>query len=302
MITNQRGAPRRITVWAPAKVNLDLRILSRRPDGYHELRTILQSIVLRDTLSLRARRGPLTIRSRTSWVPQDEANVIWKAACGLWRALRRSGTPQDVAITIRKVIPTEAGLGGGSSDAAAALRGLSALWAEPADDTILAKVAARVGSDVPFFLTGGTALGTGCGEKVHHLEQLHRHWVVLAKPSYGVPTADAYRWWDTIETGSARSPRTRVGWPTRLGSLGNDLERPVTARHPEIKLVVDRLRVKGALLAAMSGSGSAVFGLFARRDAAVTARLAVRRAGWRTILTRTMAGGEFARVARVRIG
>ena len=162
-------------------------------------------------------------------------------------------------------------MGGGSSDAAAALRGLCALWGGPGDDAILAEVAARVGSDVPFFFTGGTALGMGRGEQVHRLEQLRRHWVVLALPSHGVPTADAYRWWDATETASARLPRLRAGWTARLASLGNVLQPPVTSRHPELGVVADRLRVAGAVLAAMSGSGSAVFGLFTRRTAAVAA-------------------------------
>ena len=120
--------PTRVTVRAPAKINLDLRVRGRRPDGHHELRTLFQSLELHDTISLRSRPGPFTVRSRSHGVPEDQANLIWTAAETLWRAARFDGPPGGVAVTLRKVVPTAAGLGGGSSDAAAAIRGLVALW------------------------------------------------------------------------------------------------------------------------------------------------------------------------------
>ena len=292
-----------ITIHAPAKINLNLHILGRRSDGFHELHTILQSIELHDTLSISERRGPLTIRSRAPSVPRDRSNLVWKAACGLWRVLGRRGLPAGVTVSIRKAIPLEAGLGGGSSDAVAALRGLSVLWQARLDPALLRDLTAGIGSDAPFFLDGGTALGTGRGERVRPLPDLERHWIVLAVPWFGVSTAHAYRWWDM--TGSrARRRGTRFTplgrrWATRLRSFSNDLELPVAGRHPEVRIMTDRFRASGAVLAGMTGSGSAVFGLFARDTQALAARRAARRTGWRTTLTRTVASREFARLTHV---
>ena len=293
-----RSPAARIRIAAPAKVNLDLRVLRLRPDGYHEVRTLLQSIALEDAVSIRSRPGPLTVRSRTRTLPQDEANLVWQAAARLWSALGRPGDPRGAAISLRKAIPAAAGLGGASSDAAAALRGLRAVWEGGARSVPLAAVAAAVGSDVPFFLRGGTVAAAGRGERLRSVQPLGPHWVVLAVPGFGVSTPSAYRWWDEA-SGSGRSAGRPSGWRTDLSVLRNDLEPVVARRHPEIGLMVARLREKGAAHAAMSGSGSAVFGLFLTRDAARSARSAVRRTGWRTRLTRTIGPEEFARRTRL---
>ena len=161
MTARSRG---RLQVRAPAKINLDLRVLRRRPDGFHEVSTILQSVALHDTLSITARRGPLTVRSAAA-VPRDRDNLVWTAAAALWRALGRSGDPAGAAVVVRKRIPSAAGLGGASSDAASALRGLRSWWAPSVSRRLLEDVAARVGSDVPFFLRGGTVRAAGRGER-----------------------------------------------------------------------------------------------------------------------------------------
>ena len=293
-----RRAPTRVRIAAPAKLNLDLRVLRLRRDGFHEVRTLLQSIALEDTLAIRCRPGPLTVRSRTRELPRDRANLVWKAAARLWQAMGRSGEPRGAAISLRKAIPAAAGLGGASSDAAAALRGLRAVWAEGARPVRLAGVAAAVGSDVPFFLRGGTVAAAGRGERLRAVRPLDPHWVVLALPSFGVSTPAAYRWWDEA-TGPQAFGRRPTRWRTRLSALRNDLEPPVVRRHPELGLMVARLRQVDAEHAAMSGSGSAVFGLFRSRDAALAACSAVRRAGWRIELTRTIGPQEFDRRARV---
>ena len=284
----------RIRIAAPAKVNLDLRVLHRRPDGYHEVRTLLQSIDLEDTVSIRRRPGPLTVRSRTRTLPRDHANLVWQAAARLWSALGRPGDPRGAAISLRKAIPAAAGLGGASSDAAAALRGLHAVWEDGARAAPLAAVAAAVGSDVPFFLRGGTVAAAGRGERLRAIRPLDPHWVVLAVPGFGVSTPSAYRWWDEA-CGSGRPGRRSPGWRTDLSVLRNDLEPLVARRHPDLGFMIARLREAEAAHAAMSGSGSAVFGLFRTRGAAVWARTAVRRAGWRTRLTRTVGPDEYAR-------
>ena len=287
-----------ITIHAPAKINLDLRIVGQRADGYHALRTLFQSIELHDTLRLSARPGPLTVRSRSLTLPRDGANLVWKAAEILWRDLGRPGPPSGVSVSITKAIPMAGGLGGGSSDAASALRGLCALWGVPARKTRLSDLAARVGSDVPYFLTGGLVLGVGRGESLRSLPDLWRYWVVLAMPQFGVSSADAYRWFDGDTVASTTAPLPR-GWRGRLDSLHNDLERPVADRYPDIGQMAERLRESGAAHAAMTGSGSTVYGVYRRRAGAVAGRRAVRTPGWRTLLTRMVGRSEFRRLVAV---
>ena len=286
------------TVRAPAKINLHLRILGLRQDGFHEVQTLLQSIDLHDTLAIRCRPGPLTVACRAAEVPAGRANLVWSAAGALWEALGRRGEPEGAAITIRKRIPLAAGLAGGSSDAAAALRGLCAAWQAPARTSWLRAVASGIGSDVPYFLTGGAALAGGRGERIRGVPDVEPLWVVLARPAFGVATADAYRWFDAEEERGAlhRSAALPAGWRRTWRGLANDLEPAVARRHPDIAVMVERLQRTGALLAAMTGSGSVVFGLYRGRPAAEAARLAVRRRGWRTTLTRTIGRAEFARV------
>ena len=293
--------PGTLVVRAHAKVNLDLRVLGSRPDGYHELRTVFQSIELHDTLVCAARPGPLTLKCRNAAVPLDETNLVWLGAAGLWKALGRVGKPRDAVITIAKNIPVSAGLGGGSADAAAALQALARLWGG-APLTLLREVAAGVGADVPFFLSGGTALGLGRGEEIYPLVDLPAHWVVIVRPPFGVSTAEAYSWYDEDRAAGLREPRELqilpVPWPTRAAQMINDLEPPVLRRHPEIADLKTLLEEAGAVAAAMSGSGSAVFGLFRSRAAAVKAIRPVSRGGARATLTRTLTRAEHERRAR----
>ena len=284
-------------VRAPAKLNLDLRILGRRRDGYHELRTVFQSIALHDTLKFTRRPGRLTVRSRTPAVPRDDLNLVWDAARTLWDSLGRRGDPQGVAVTITKRIPIAAGLGGGSSDAASALRGLCALWDVSLSLARLRELGASVGADVPYFLTGGLSLGTGRGERIRRLVDLGRYWIVVAIPSFGVPTASAYAWLDRVGRGSpvGLSP----GWRGQLKGLRNELQPPVVAQHPDIGVMVDRLRATGAAHAAMTGSGSSVFALYRRRALAVAGRRSARAPGWRTRLSWTLGAAEFGRFTAV---
>ena len=290
--------PGQVRVRAHAKINLDLRVGPRRPDGFHDLTTILQSIALHDTVTLRAVEGPCRVRCAASGVPDGESNLVWRAAHGLWSALGRRGDPRGVAITIAKRIPVAAGLGGGTADAIAALCGLCRLWDASPGPTRLHEVAAEVGADGPFFLVGGTALGVGRGDEIYPLAELPRHWAVIAVPPRRVSTAAAYGWMDRDAALMARRGRRGIGRMRRLppvaGStldltaLVNDLERPVARRRPEIRVATRMLAGAGALTAAMTGSGSAVFGLFARRASAVHAARVVRRAGWTVLVTRTL--------------
>ena len=295
--------PRPVTVRAHAKINLDLRVLGTRPDGFHELRTVFQALALHDTIECIPRSGPFAIECGTAGVPLDRSNLVWRAAEALWRSLRREGQVRDVLVRLDKRIPLQGGLGGGSTDAAAALLALAWFWRVPLRPTQLVDVAATLGADVPFFLSGGTVLGLGRGDEIYPLADLPRHWVVLLVPGFGVSTADAYGWYDH-ERELARGPVVREAqhvpgpWPSRAAQMINDLEAPIGRHHPEIEQMKTALRRAGALAAAMSGSGSTVFGLFQKRRDAVAAVERLTGSGWRVILTESLGRGEYARRSR----
>lgn len=294
-------APQRIAIRAHAKVNLDLRVLGVREDGFHELRTVFQSIELHDVLTCVQRPGPFALESSNSSIPLDASNLVWKAAAGLWTALGLAGEPRDLVVTIDKNVPMEAGLGGGSADAAAALIAFARLWGG-APITLLRDVAAAIGSDVPFFLSGGTALGLGRGEEIYPLVDLPVHWVVIVRPPFGVSTAEAYTWHDEDRAAGLKETREPqilpVPWPSRAAQMVNDLEPPVVRRHPEIIEIKSALRAAGAVAASMSGSGSAVFGLFRTRGAAAKTLRPLATGGARTHLTRTLTRAEYERRSR----
>jgi 4-diphosphocytidyl-2-C-methyl-D-erythritol kinase len=253
-----------------AKINLHLRVLGARPDGYHELRTTFQSIALADTLTFSCAPGPFRIECDDPACPIDRRNLVWRAAQQVWKAARRRGGPRDVTVRIAKRIPMQAGLGGGSSD-------------------------------VPYFLEGGTALGLDRGDRLFPLVDIPRAWVALVVPAFGVSTKDAFAWWDA----DVRTRRdTRKGQQGRAapGQVSNDLQTPVAKRHPIVARLVAALQREGAFHASLSGSGSAVFGLFARKSEAERAAqslklLSGRQAGQIIIVTRTLARAECRRLA-----
>ena len=311
--------PKPVIVRAHAKINLDLRVLGTRADGYHELRTVFQSLELHDLLTCRARRGEFAIVTRHPHVPRDENNLVWKAARALWRAIGYPGEPRDTVVRLDKRIPMQAGLGGGSADAAAALVALARLWLggrHAVNLQLLRDLAASLGADVPFFLWGGTALGLGRGEEIYPLVDLPRHFVVLVVPPFGVSTSEAYGWYDEERAAGFREgvgpglpgelpPRDvqvlPVPWPSRAAQMINDLENPVARRHPDLLQVKLQLRQSGAVGASMSGSGSAIYGLFRTRAAGVGAARAVTRPAWRIVLTRTLSRLEYERASRPRL-
>ena len=293
--------PLKLTTRAHGKVNLDLRVLGTRPDGFHELRTVFQAIELHDTLTSVERPGPFAVKCRMPGVPLDDSNLVWRAAAGLWKALGRAGEPRDAVVTIDKTIPMQAGLGGGSADAAAALVALARLWGG-APVTLLREVGSVIGADVAFFLSGGTALGLGLGEEIYPLVDLPPHWIVIVRPPFGVSTAEAYAWYDDDRTAGLKETRELqilpVPWPTRAAQMINDLEPPVVRRHPEITTLKASLREAGAVASAMSGSGSAVFGLFRSRAAAARSVRPLSKGGNKALLTRTLSRAEYERRAR----
>ncbi len=302
----KRGAAsvgRRLRLRAMAKINLSLRVLGTRPDGFHDVRTTLQSIALHDVLTLTPASGPMTITCDTPECPPDESNLVWRAAERLWRADGRRGRMTGVHIDLRKGIPMQAGLGGGSSDAAAALRGLPAVWGTRVDAARVLEIARGIGADVAFFLEGGTSLGVDRGDILYPLVDQPKAWVVLVKPGFGVSTTDAYRWWDADRVSNRVADRANTDRrtpPLAIPERANDLQSPVSDRHPEIAGMVRHLARGGSTHAAMSGSGSAVFGLFDRQGDAIEAAARVMGWGRLVLVTPTVDRQEYHRLSRPR--
>ena len=264
-----------IALTCPAKVNLSLRVRRGRPDGFHEVATVLQTIDLRDRLTLRRIRAgaPLRIDVPGGGAPADDSNLVLRAARAFFAAVREPA--RGVRFELEKRIPAGSGLGGGSSNAAAALAGLQRLRGDPLDDARLRAVAAGVGSDVPFFLTGGTALATGRGERVAPLDDVPGAPVLVAVPAVEVATAEIYRAWTPAasphrgEEGPGEEA-SLVPPPSRRGEaaawvLGNDLEPVVRRRCPEVDRVLVALGgarpARGRGGPQVSGSGGAVFAI-----------------------------------------
>jgi len=202
---------------------------------------------------------------------------------------RRRDPPFGVTVRVEKNIPMQAGLGGGSSNGAAALRALCALWKVKPTREQLQHAAARLGADVPYFLEGGTALGFHRGDVLFPLDDIARAWVVVVVPDFGVSTRDAFEWWDHDNKTRGRNRRATLDAQDR----SNDLQRVVAKRHPIVAKLVRALNKEGASHASLSGSGSAVFGLFSKRSIAQAA--ARKLAGPRTFVTPTLTRRAFQR-------
>jgi 4-diphosphocytidyl-2-C-methyl-D-erythritol kinase len=281
---------------AYAKINLDLRILNLRPDGYHDISTVFQTIAMHDLVTVEPHDGPLSCTCDDPHVPGGEGNLALKAVRALWAACAREGEPRGIRVHIEKHVPMAAGLGGGSADAAAVLEAMARLWGMAAEDPRLRAAAVQVGADVPFFLLGGTALGTGRGDDLVALRDARPLEVVVVRPPSGIHTADAYRWYDDLLV--ARLPDTVVASIREgrvLSCCRNQLERPVTLRRPEIAGLCTRLRVRHARHAAMSGSGSAVFGLYETAALADAAADAMAQPGHLVVRTRFVGHAEYGR-------
>ena len=296
MKPRRSGQRRELTARAHAKINLTLRVVDARPDGYHGLQTIFQSLALHDTLTLTPADGPFALTCSEASLPTDGGNLVSRAATLLWEAAGGRGTPGGVRLHLRKRIPMQGGLGGGSADAAAALVALDAFWATSLPATELVRLARCLGADVPFFLCGGTALGLDRGDEMYPLEELPRTAVVLVFPPFGVATPEAFRWFDQDASDGAR-PATSGARPGILldgvpVAIHNDLEGPVARRHPAIARIRRALDRSGATAAAMTGSGSTVFGLYRAPSSAREAVTALEGAGWRAVSTRTMTRQE----------
>ena len=279
-----------------AKINLALSILGRRTDGYHEIQTVFQSISLYDEIEFRAFHR-LELRCENLPGLSKEANLIWKAANLLASA---NAEKQGASITLRKKIPAGSGLGGGSSNAAVTLLGLSRLWQLDMSDTDLLRFGAHLGSDVPFFLRGGTALGFGMGERIRQLPDLPSGHLVVVYPGIHVSTAAAYGTLKLGLTSSAAAHRIQrfcgqeLKGENFLTGIFNDFEASILPAYPPIRKAKDFLKERGAIATLLSGSGSSVFGFFSDEESAFRAARATAPAAWRVFPAKTLSRAEYS--------
>ncbi len=291
-----------IRLRAFAKVNLGLKILGKRPDGYHEIRTVYQTVALHDRVevSVEARGTGTEVECDDPAVPGGRRNLAHRA-CDAWRRARNFRGA--IRVRLQKHIPAGSGLGGASSDAAATLLGLERLTGDRLDLATRFELAAGLGSDVPLFLWGGRVLGSGRGEEVHPLADLPPSDCLVVFPGFAVSTAEAYR---HASRKMKSLPLTRNpkgpsmasfgAWPQfsleSWGPAENDFERVIFARWPGLASEKSRLLRAGAEMASLTGSGSAVYAVFASARQLVRASKMIP-AGWRAFRTRTLPRDEY---------
>ena len=281
---------------APAKVNLALDILGRREDGYHDLSTVMQTISLADTVEVRRQPSGFSLTVQGEAFPLREKTMEQRAAEAFFSSL---GQPvPGLAVTLSKVTPAYGGLGGGSADIAAMLRLLRREYCPDMQEEALEAIGLTVGSDIPFCLRGGTALAQGRGERLRDLPALPQCWFVVCKPAFGIPTPELFALVDKSKPqfspdieGMIRALESGdlAGIAARMGNVFEEyLPRP----YWEIFSLKEALLAQGALGAAMSGSGSAVFGLFVREREAREAAAVLKETGTQTFVARPVSREE----------
>lgn len=278
---------------SPAKINLGLKVLGKRPDGYHEIRTILQEIELHDLIYLRPVKTGIKLRCGDRHLPADERNLAFKAA---HLVMEKTGFSGGIEIYLEKKIPVGGGLGGGSSNAACTIKGLNQLWNLGLTPEEMQILGAELGSDVPFFIYGGTALATGRGEKITLLSPLPETWLILVNPSLEISTPWAYKNLNLELTNHSLNSNIflpedeeDISFQQKLrNELINSFEDLVIQRYPIIGKIKEFLIQIGARMASMSGSGSTVFGIFDNRKKAELAYSQIRDSSWFVCLTHTV--------------
>lgn len=301
-VCTTRDAPGPLRLRCPAKVNLSLEVLGRRPDGYHELRSVMVPLSLADDLELRLDGEPgVRLHVEGADLPAGPDNLVHRAATLFLETVRgaslsagrRVEAGPGVEVRLTKRIPVGAGLGGGSSDAAATLVGLDRLLGSRLGEEELARLALRLGADVPFFVRGRAALATGVGERLEPLSGMPTLWMVLVNPGFPVSTADTYRAFDAATGGSGRltpaPPEVTIErflkGPAAAGpALRNDLETVTLRARPGLAELKRDLTSAGATGAVMSGSGPTVFGIFLDEPAAREAHDRLRGRQGRLVL------------------
>ncbi|HEX4948764.1 MAG TPA: 4-(cytidine 5'-diphospho)-2-C-methyl-D-erythritol kinase [Blastocatellia bacterium] len=287
-----------------AKINWTLEILGRRADGYHELRTILQTVDVRDQLSFAATESGIVLTCDNAEVPCDETNLVYRAAM-LLREL--TDCDKGAKIDLQKRIPMGAGLGGGSSNAAITLLALLQLWELEVAPRDLFQLGSQLGSDVPFFFLGGTGIGIGRGDEVYPMADVAAEHLLLVNPGVHVPTREIY---GNLPSELTRSPALNnmpfsleAAYARMHGAqwqLHNDLERPALALYPLIGQVKQRLSELNATAVLMSGSGATVFAVFESEAARTQARQELSETGWWCATTRTLNRNEYQAAITVK--
>lgn len=275
-------------------------MLGKRADGYHDLDTILQTVSLHDTLEISLIDEPHLIMSGDDRsLPTDQHNLVMRAA----RCLQtHSGTSKGARIRLQKRIPSPAGLGGGSSDAAVTLMGLCRLWQLNVKEEELLRIAAQLGSDVPFFLHGGRARAQGRGELITPGKDAPETFLLILKPNANLSTADAYR---VLDERSLTSPNSKIilstseateAFENSFANLTNDFEAVALDLEPEIRRAKNALSRADAAATLLAGSGSAVFGIFDSEDAQRRAIQAIElETGWRVFPCKTVGRDKYRR-------
>jgi len=263
-----------LSLKAPAKINLFLKVLNRRPDGYHELESVMQKIGIFDILHFSRQEESISLSSPGGEVPEGPENLVYRAAEAFFSA---TGIKAGVLITLEKNIPVGAGLGGGSSDAAAVLQGLNKLFSVNLKLNRLADIGLQLGADVPFFVYDySCALATGIGECLRKVEPIKDYWIVLVNPGFTLSTKWVYENFPLtscsnpyiLARGRNRSSNYHIYSHGLVEELGNDLEAVSVSRYPEIGDIKKEMKKAGAVAALMSGSGPTVFGLFSGKEEA----------------------------------
>jgi len=286
---------RQISLRAPGKINWTLDIMGRRPDGYHEVRMLMQSVDLYDEITIMAGGTGITVVSDFEGMPLDERNTAWKAAALL---MDMAGASEGVKISINKRIPMAAGMAGGSADAAGVLVGLNELWGLGLNVSQLEAIGLEVGADVPFCIAGGTAIAEGIGEMLTRLEPIEGIWLVVVKPPFGVSTAEVYKAF-RMDKNNRHNDTEDIYQKLKAGDfkglaatgLSNALEQVTVSMHPEIAAIKEELLSLGAAVSLMTGSGPAVYGVFEDQAAARFAQDHMKKTYFQTYLTRTRGKG-----------
>ncbi len=272
-----------ITVFAPAKINLILRILDRRPDGYHNLWSLMQTVQLEDALelSLSDHHSTITLRCDEPSLKTDASNLVYRAAAAV---LEGAGRTVGLDIVLAKRIPMGAGLGGGSSDAAATIMGLNRLLNLGWSTEKMAHLGQTLGSDVPFFFSAPSAIVEGRGEKVVPVQITGSRWVMLVNPGFPIETKWAYQQLSVSRTGvqplsdvhAGLGKTCELSWEEVFQAAENDFEATVFKAHPDLYKIKQRLLADGAETALLSGSGATVFGVFRDETTARQAEIGFR--------------------------
>ncbi len=280
-----------------AKLNLDLRVIGKRDDGYHDIFTVFQTVSLCDEITFED-SDSVELTCSDPRVPTDERNLILKAA----NVLReRFAVTAGAKMHLRKRIPAPGGLGGGSSNAATALIGLKRLWRLDIGFEEMLEIASTLGSDVPFFLYGGTAMGFGRGTEIEPISDIREKYLLIVTPDVQVSTADAFKGLNAPSLTTEASERILLNCrfdaeslDLRHATLKNDFESTVFSSHPQVALVKEKLLDLGAVNALMSGSGASVFAVFDKEETRRTAIKALdEQVNWRKFAAATISRDKY---------